>query len=487
MQRLSSTSRKYARRDRERSALHQTVREHLETFLAETRTTDRDGVGVPAFVEAELRRFLECGVLAHGFARFRCDACGTDRLVAFSCKGRGFCPSCGGRRMTAQAAHLVDEVLPPVRMRQWVLSLPFELRYRLAFDHELGRAVLAVFTRAIFGFLRDRAKKRGHPGGQAGSVTVIQRFGGALNLNPHFHTLIPDGVFLEASDGSVRFHRLPPPTDEEVAALLTTLVARLRRLLIRRGVWREGDDGTDYVDPTLHERLGAAAIQQVALTGPRALLSTRRIRTAPPKTSPKVLGRRRARQDGFDLHANTAVRGKNRPRLERICRYLLRPPVSESRIELRGDRVLLTLKTPYDDGTTHLSFEPTELLGRLAALVPRPQKNLLLYHGVFAANAKLRRRVVVYGRPSEPGKGPKHSTSKRKRHNPSWAELMRRGLDIDSLECPKCHARMRFVASILRPATIRRILESLDLPAEPVVPAPARAPPNDDDLFFDVA
>jgi hypothetical protein len=115
------------------------VREHLETFLQQARTADPDGAGVPSFVEAELRRFLKCGVLAHGFARFHCDTCGTDRLVAFTCKGRGFCPSCGGRRMTAQAAHLVDQVLPPVPIRQWVLSLPFELRFRIAFDHERMR------------------------------------------------------------------------------------------------------------------------------------------------------------------------------------------------------------------------------------------------------------------------------------------------------------------------------------------------------------
>jgi len=444
-----------------------------------------DHGGVPAFVETELRRFLECGVLAHGFARFRCDGCGTDRLVAFSCKGRGFCPSCGGRRMTAQAGRLVDNVLPWVHTRQWVLSLPFELRYRIAFDHELTRAVLAVFLRAVFGSLRDRAAKRGHPGGRAGSVTVIQRFGGALNLNPHFHTLVPDGVFIETKGGALRFHRLPPPTDAEVAALLSTIVARVRRRLIRRGIWREGDDGIDYAEPTVHERLGAASIQQVALTGRRAQKPTARIRGAPPTPRPQVLGRRRARLDGFDLHANTAVRAKNRARLERLCRYLLRPPVSESRLEVQGDRVLLALKTPWSDGTTHLSLEPTELLERLAALVPRPQKNLLLYHGVLAANAKDRRRVVAYRRPAQEEPKPAEGHRAGKRHNPSWAELMRRGLDIDALDCPKCHSRMRFIACIIRRAVIRRILDSLALPADPIVAAPARAPPTAD-LIFDI-
>src|SRR5213596_807259 len=92
--------------------------------------------------ELELRSFLECGVLAHGFLRVHCDACGEDRVVAFSCKGRAVCSSCGGRRMADTAAHLVDRVLPKVPVRQWVLSLPFALRYRLAYDARLVRDVL---------------------------------------------------------------------------------------------------------------------------------------------------------------------------------------------------------------------------------------------------------------------------------------------------------------------------------------------------------
>ena len=142
------------------------------------------------------------------------------------------------------------------------------------------------------------------------------------------------------------------------------------------------------------------------------------------------------------------------------------------------NRVLLKLKAPYTDGTTHLSFEPTEFLGRLAALVPRPQKNQLLYHGVFAANAKMRKRVVAYGRGPEPDRKGEPSTAKRNRHNPTWAELMRRGLDIDVLECPDCGDRLRFVAAIMLSSAIRRILRHLGLPSDPVEFAPARAPPE---------
>src|SRR5262245_59702966 len=96
--------------------------------------------------------------------RFRCDGCAREHLVPFSCKGRGFCPSCGGRRMTERAAHLVDEVLPRVPVRQWVLTMPYRLRYRMAFDHGLSRAVLGVYTRALFDIYARGARARGVTG-----------------------------------------------------------------------------------------------------------------------------------------------------------------------------------------------------------------------------------------------------------------------------------------------------------------------------------
>ena len=140
---------------------------------------------MPRFVEQEFRDFLRCGWLAGGFARFRCGACGLNRLVAFSCKGRGFCPSCGGRRMAERAAHLVDHVFPDVRVRQcrgpqrgsragveWVLSLPHRLRYQLAWDHDLCRAVVAVYMHAALGWLRRRARADGVTDGRGGAAAV---------------------------------------------------------------------------------------------------------------------------------------------------------------------------------------------------------------------------------------------------------------------------------------------------------------------------
>src|SRR5438445_4568897 len=113
------------------------------------------------FVEREMRAYLSCGVLACGFLRLKCESCGKERLLPLSCKGRSVCPSCCGRRMADTAAHLLDRVFPHVPVRQWVLSLPFALRYRLAYDSQMVTAVLQVFIRALFGLYRRMARDYG--------------------------------------------------------------------------------------------------------------------------------------------------------------------------------------------------------------------------------------------------------------------------------------------------------------------------------------
>ncbi|MPZ21898.1 MAG: hypothetical protein GEV06_29115, partial [Luteitalea sp.] len=149
----------YEPRSADQSVLYQVVRDHFETFRAQAGGLC-NGEGLPRFIEEEFEGFLRCGFLAGGFARFHCDGCGLDRLVPFLCKGRAVCPSCGGRRMAARAAHLVDHVFPLVPVRQWVLTLPHRIRYLLAWDHVLCRAVVGVFMRAVLGFLRRRARDR---------------------------------------------------------------------------------------------------------------------------------------------------------------------------------------------------------------------------------------------------------------------------------------------------------------------------------------
>src|SRR4029077_17556415 len=102
-----------------------------------------------------------------------CDACGHDLLVAYSCKGRGLCPSCAGRRMSSTAAHLVDRVLPSVAVRQWVLSLPFELRALAAFRADALSALSRIFIEALFARYKTNAKRDGVTDAQGGAVTFV--------------------------------------------------------------------------------------------------------------------------------------------------------------------------------------------------------------------------------------------------------------------------------------------------------------------------
>lgn len=122
------------------------------------RDHSEHGFGYPRFVERESEKFLACGLLCHGFVRVRCDDCAEERLVAFSCKTRGFCPSCTSRRMAGTAAHLVDHVLPAVPYRQWVLSLPRQVRLLLARDGDLLSQVFGVFLHKVFAWQRRRAR-----------------------------------------------------------------------------------------------------------------------------------------------------------------------------------------------------------------------------------------------------------------------------------------------------------------------------------------
>ena len=111
---------------------------------------------------------------------------------------------------------------------------------------------------------------------------------------------------------------------------------------------------------------------------------------------------------GFSLHAGVAAKAHERNKLERLCRYISRPAVSEKRLSLTPNgNIRYQLKTPYRDGTTHVIFEPLDFIARLAALVPRPRVNLTRFHGVFAPNSQPRALVT----PAKRGKGNQPKTS----------------------------------------------------------------------------
>jgi hypothetical protein len=173
--------------------------------------------------------------------------------------------------MAETAALLVDEVLPRVPIRQWVLSLPFALRYLLATRPEVITQVLGIVYRAISGHLIRKAGLT-RASAATGAVTLIQRFGSALNLNIHFHMLLPDGVYRRAGDGGLRFVPVSVPGPEELSALVRTLAERIGRSLERSGlITRDIENAYLAFDPAeeapIHGLLGHSITYRIA-TGP---------------------------------------------------------------------------------------------------------------------------------------------------------------------------------------------------------------------------
>ena len=144
----------YARHRPERTLLCQLVEEYYPAFLSQLAA---EGTELPGYVEREFEDYLRCGRLEHGFLRVRCDSCHAEHLVAFSCKRRGFCPSCGARRMAESAALLADEVFPEQPVRQWVLSFPYPLRFLFASCPAIMGQVLGIVYRCTATHLVKKA------------------------------------------------------------------------------------------------------------------------------------------------------------------------------------------------------------------------------------------------------------------------------------------------------------------------------------------
>ena len=180
--------------------------------------------------------------------------------------------------------------------------------------------------------------------------------------------------------------------------------------------------------------------------------------------------------DGYNLHAGVRVAPLDREGLERLCRYIVRPPLGRERLEEQPDgTILLRLKTPWSDGTAAIHLTRSELLQRILALIPPSNKNDTIYHGVFAPNHAWRSQIV----PKQPvDRTPAHLRTRLTREpslgrDPAWlawAALLWRVFREDRISCPRCSKPMRVRTVVIAPATMR-VMRGLDNAA-------ARAPPD---------
>jgi hypothetical protein len=253
---------------------------------------------------------------------------------------------------------------------------------------------------------------------QTGAVTLVQRFGSAINLDIHYHMLFLDGVYAEQAEGKLRSYPTKAPTERELNRLTHTLAHRIGLYLGRLGLL-ELDVENSYLAGDELETGPMAELQSASITYRVAIGRQQGRKVFTLQTLPAiddVFEAGTGKVAGFSLHAGVAARADERDKLERLCRYICRPAVSERRLSLtQNGNVRYELKTPYRDGTTHVIFEPLDFIGKLAALVPPPRANLTRFHGVFAPNSRYRSRVV-------PGSQARNADEEKPGEEPTPAE-----------------------------------------------------------------
>jgi hypothetical protein len=378
------------------------------------------------FYDQAIARYLDCGILERGFVRVYCDACRHDFVVAFSCKGRGLCPSCAAMRGAKLAEFLEQKVLEPVDHVQWVFTIPKMVRPYFLYHREL----LGDLARAAYETVAElmSAAVADSRGVRPGFVAVVQTFNSDLRFNPHIHAIASRGGWNEQHDW------IP----------LADLDARKITLMFRDKVIAFLRD-RDLVDD-----------DRVAL-----LLSWHE-------------------NTGFSVDNSVRVAAGDTPGLARLARYLTRSPVSLERLswdEAAAEIVYVARSSQAHDGSAapvEQRFDPLEFIARLVLHIAEPKRHQVRYFGAYAAVVRARTRDLAERRPRPtptpppappsdlPAQVPAEQPPRVKQRRRRWAELIRRVYETDPLTCARCGAPMRIIAFILDARAIRRILGHLD-------------------------
>jgi len=315
----------YRPRHPERTVLYRVLFHNFDRFLTvyEGRFEKEYGHFRPVVKEV-VERYLDCGNPRSGFARIRGPDCHSEQLLTFSCKTRGFCPSCHAKRLEEWGEWVRETLLLDVPHRQVVLTIPKTLRiffkYRRRLFGELSRAAV----KALSVYLEALAGEPLVPG----IVVAVQTFGDRINFHPHVHLLVTDG----GVDGAGMFHRLPHLDDVRLAEIFAHEVLRL---LVDWG-----------------------------------LLS--------PEWAQRILS---WRHTGFNVHSR--VRAGTKIEAERVGKYMVRPVLALERLRfLEGDG-----KVGYwhgDDGAELERMDYLELIARVTSHIPDKGQVMVRYYGLYA-------------------------------------------------------------------------------------------------------
>jgi hypothetical protein len=406
----------YKPRNPKVSPLYQCVQTHFAEFEASYAMCYQEQYGFyRPVIGRVVEKFLGCGDLTKGFARIRCDTCRHEYLLAFSCKGRYFCPSCHQKRVLQFGTWVADEVLAPVPHRQYVFTVPKMLRIYFRRDRRLLGKLSQCAADALKTLFRAACKG---PRAVPGIIIAIQTYGDLVNFHPHLHALVTDGAFSPAG-WFVAFPRI------DLSALERLFRHRVLQMLLRE------------------RRIDEAVIR-------------------------KLLG---WWHSGFSLHNEVRIGAHDAEGRRAVAEYVLRSPFSQEKLRYHataGTVIYRSKMHPVLKRNFEV-FSACDWLAALTAHIPNAGEHLVRYYGWYSNANRGKRRKTQGEDPSRIEAFSEVAPSEAKR---AWARLIKQVYEVDPLVCPRCGGEMRIIALIEQPEVIEKILTHLGL-----WPASAHSPP----------
>ncbi len=387
------------------SPLWQIVHHGWKAFQANYETDHRKTHGpLRKDAVAVVDQFYRCGDLASGFTRLQCPDCGHEKLLAFTCKTRHFCPSCHQRRVKQIGHWIAHDLCFNVPHRQFVFTIPKPLR---GIFRKRRKLLTLLFHEAI-GCLRDWFRTRlDLPKGQLAAIAGVQSFGDYLVFHPHLHILCATGLI----DPEGNFHEMPIEDIEPLEELFRhRFLARLRR---------------------------------------EKLISEKKLR--------QLLG---WTHSGFNLDAGEEpvdcrdVRGR-----QRLAEYLLRAPFSLEKITWNQTtrQVIYRSSRSWHTKQNFKIFSASEFLAAAVEHIPPKNQQTVRYYGLYSNKRSGMDTKPGRPRPKSPfppADQPKAIPAPPAQSNrvlrPLWRELIRQTWGADPMECPCCHAIMKNKGKMMR-------------------------------------
>jgi hypothetical protein len=383
------------------------VQDHFEQLemLWQDRYASRYGFWRPYVIDV-IYRYLECGDLHFGFARVKCQDCGHEYLLAYSCKRRHFCPSCHQKRVIEFGEWLCNQVLKSVAHRQWVFTIPKRLRIYFMFNRKLLAKLSRCAWKVLSAYLKQAVP---FDDAMPGAAIAVHRFGDFQQFNPHLHLIATDGCFY-SNDG---FMVSPKPEAKDLEDMFRHEVLKMLKA--------EG-------------KINNAVIENMLCW----------------------------HHSGFNVYCGPTIWPNDDQGLEDLACYIIRACFSQQRMTYipAKDSLDGQAKVIYKskDGRVSKTFEALDWLAQLVTHIPNKGEQMVRYYGYYSNKSRGMRKKAGSA-DQVPALVESSVSSVAFRRN--WARLIQKIYQVHPLLCPKCQGAMKVIAFIENNMLIKKILKHL--------------------------